>query len=342
MNIFRVRNKTEKYIQSSGQPNSKVAMLQKRAGMLAKIRQFFQLQGVMEVDVPILSSATVPDLHLDSIQTQLDLPNIGNDLAYYLHTSPEYTMKRLLCEGSGDIYYLGKVFRQGDLSPRHQPEFTMLEWYRLDYSLQQMMAETAQVVQLFLPHLEVEYLSYQEAFKQYAGIENIHQASAKQCKSKLDDLGFEIVGVDEKDKNLWEQLVLTELIEPKLGLNKSGLSNITCLYQYPAKDAALAQLSQDGKTAERFEIFVNKMEIANGYLELQKADAYQSRFLESLAIRKQQNKDLPPIDQNLLQALKEQNLPECSGVALGFDRLFMLVEEVKSIEEVLSFSIQEN
>ena len=332
MNIFRVRNK------QTWLPSASLKILKKRANALATIRDFFHQQQVMEVDVPILSSATVPDPYLDSISVKLDLPNIGNQLTHYLHTSPEYTMKRLLCAGSGDIYYLGKVFRQGDLSPRHQPEFTMLEWYRLDFSLQQMMAETAKVIQLLLGNLDVEFISYQQAFQDYASIKNIHKATATACKDCLADNNIaEIVGVDETDKSLWEQLILTEIIEPKLG-NKC----ITCLHHYPAKDAALAKISADGITAERFEIFVNNMEIANGYLELQDAKSYQQRFEKSLQQRKKLAKPQPKIDKNLLASLTNQGLPNCSGVALGVDRLIMLAEKQSNIEQILPFSIQNN
>ncbi len=320
------------------QVSASIQVLKNRADALAKIRAFFKQQKVTEVDAPILSSATVPDLHLDSLQTYLNLPSIGNDLVFYLHTSPEYSMKRLLCAGMGDIYYLGKVFRQGDLSPLHQPEFTMLEWYRLDYSLQQMMLETAKVVQLLLGELAIELISYQQAFADYANIENIHSASAKACKKYfLDKKTAEIVGVDKNDKNLWEQLILTEIIEPKLGNNC-----ITCLYHYPAKDALLAKLSVDNSVAERFEIFVQQTEIANGYLELTDPQTYRQRFNESLQQRKEQGKSYTQLDHNLLTALEEQKLPKCSGVALGFDRLLMLAQKTNKIDEVIPFSILNN
>jgi len=207
VNIFRVPSNTS-YL-----PTASISILKKRADAFFKIRHFFQLQKVLEVDTPILSSATAADVHLDSIQTKLNLPNLGSNLNYYLHTSPEYAMKRLLCAGSGDIYYLGKVLRQGDLSPRHQPEFTMLEWYRLDYSLQQMMTETARVIQLLLGDLKVEYLSYQQAFKTFANIENIHTASAKNCKQCLEVHNVaEVVGVDENDKTCGSSWFLQKLL----------------------------------------------------------------------------------------------------------------------------------
>ncbi len=318
------------------QPTASTTTLKNRANALASIRHFFYTNNVMEVDVPILSSASTADFHLEPLTTSLNLPSVNNGLTYYLHTSPEYTMKRLLCAGSGDIYYLGKAFRQGDLSPRHQPEFTMLEWYRLDFTLQQMMEETAKVIQLLLGNLAIEYITYQQAFKDYANIDNIHLATAQQCKNKLAHLP-EIVGVDNDDKNLWEQLILTEIIEPKLGNNC-----ITCLYNYPAKDAALAKISTNKITSMRFEVFVNKMEIANGYLELQDANQYLCIFNKDIKLRKATNKSIYPIDKKLLQALTAQKLPNCSGVALGFDRLLMLAENKNNIEQIMPFAILNN
>ncbi len=321
------------------QPTAPLAMLQKRAAALAKVRHYFAEQKVLEVDVPALSSATVPDCYIDSLQTKIDIPGTGNNQPYFLHTSPEYAMKRLLCAGSGDIYFLGKVYRQGDYSPRHQPEFTLVEWYRLGYSLREMMQETSQVIQLLLGSMPTEYLTYQAAFQRYVGIENIHQACAQQCKAALMAQGVaDIVGVAENDKNLWEQLLLTEVIEAQLGQQQ-----ITVLYDYPTKDSALAKVStNNADVAERFEVFVNGMELANGYFELQDGEQYEQRFQASLAQRQQQGKLAVPIDQNLIGALNDKQqggLPLCSGVALGFDRLLALVEQQNNIEKVMPFSI---
>jgi len=252
-------------------------------------------------------------------------------------------MKRLLCEGSGDIYYLGKVFRDGDLSVRHQPEFTLLEWYRLGFSLEDLMTEVVAVIQLLMGNMPFEFLSYQQAFARYAQIDNIFTASPQVCQACLEKYQIpEIVGVDAQDKALWEQLVFTEVIEPQLGWeDKSNhKAKISCIWGYPARDAALAQISTSNPLeAERFEVFVKGMELANGYHELQEAEVYQTRFNESLAQRKTLNYAQVPLDQNLILALAEQGLPDCSGVALGVDRLIMLALNATQIQEVVAFDI---
>lgn len=316
-------------------PSNRLQILQKRAEALATLRDYFREQCVMEVDTPILSRAAVADVHLASLQTSVNLPNVGQNQTYYLHTSPEYPMKRLLCEGIGDIYYLGKVFRNGDLSPRHQPEFTMLEWYRLGYGLSEMVFETLAVAQLLLGKVAIEVMTYEQAFAKFAGIEDIHHTSATVCRRCLQQHQLpEIVGVDDDDKPLWEQLVLTEVIEPQLGEGK-----LTCLTHFPVRDAALAQLSPDNPlTAERFEVFYQGMELANGYHELQDAEAYRERFEANQSLRRQNGLMEAPLDEALLSALSK-GLPDCSGVAMGFDRLFALAQGKQNLDDVLSFGV---
>jgi lysyl-tRNA synthetase-like protein GenX len=313
--------------------------LKKRSQALKTLRAFFYARSVMEVDTPILSSAATPDLHLRSLSTQVHVPGEAAPRTFYLHTSPEYPMKRLLCAGSGDIFYLGKVFRDGDVSRRHQVEFTLLEWYRLGFDLRAMMDETVKVVQSLLGDRPVEMISYEEAFESYAGLEAVHDTDAKSCQACLAEHRVpEIVGVDADDKPLWEQLVLTEVIEPQLGRGK-----ITCLYHYPSREAALAQLHpQDERLALRFEVFVDGMELANGYQELADADEYRRRFEADLAQRSENGLPNVPMDEALLSALAVDGLPACSGVALGVDRLLMLAFQADDIRGVLPFSIEES
>lgn len=317
------------------------ARLEKRSQLLQTVRAFFYVRNVCEVDTPLLSKAATPDVHLHSLHTQVQVPGFKNSQTYYLHTSPEYPMKRLLCHGSGDIFFLGKVFRDGDLSPRHQVEFTMLEWYRLNFSMFDLIAEVAGLLKSILGDLSVEQLTYQQAFKIYAGIDDIFSASAAQCQACLSRFKVpEIVGVDKDDKPLWEQLVLTEVIESQLGQTANGENRITVLYHFPARDAALAQLSANNpNVAERFEVFINGMELANGYQELADAETYRERFSESLALREQCDLPTVPLDENLLQTLKEKPLPDCSGVALGVDRLFLLQQGFKDIEQGIGFGL---
>ncbi|WP_373019787.1 EF-P lysine aminoacylase EpmA [Thiomicrorhabdus sp.] len=324
----------------SSEHDSLQGTLKKRSQLLQTLRAFFYARSVTEVDTPILSRAGVPDVHLHSLFTDVRVPGESERQRFYLHTSPEYPMKRLLCMGSGDIFYLGKVFRDGDLSPRHQVEFTMLEWYRLGFSMFDLIDEVVELIQSVLTvGLPVERLSYQQAFRQYAGIENIARASSQQCIECLQSHGVpEIVGVDADDKALWEQLVLTEVIESQLGKEA-----VTVLYHYPARDAALAQISaEDPMVAERFEVFVNGMELANGYHELADAKAYRQRFSESLSQRR--DLDLPevPLDERLLETLEKNPLPDCSGVALGVDRLFALQQGYSDIQQGIGFGLKES
>ena len=317
--------------------------LQKRSQLLQTVRAFFYARKVCEVDTPLLSSAATPDVHLHSLQSQVQVPGTKDAQTFYLHTSPEFPMKRLLCEGSGDIFFLGKVFRDGDLSPRHQVEFTMLEWYRLNFSMFDLIEEVAGLLKLILGDLTIEMLTYQQAFQIYAGIYDIFNASAAECQACLKRFKVpEIVGVDDEDKALWEQLVLTEVIESQLGRTPAGELRFSVLYHFPARDASLAQISvDDPEVAERFEFFIDGMELANGYQELADAELYRARFSESLAERQAYSLPTVPLDENLLETLKQKLLPDCSGVALGFDRLFMLQQGFADIEQGTGFGIVE-
>ncbi len=322
---------------------SKRSMLIKRSQLLQQLRAFFYAESVIEVDTPMLSAGGVPDVHLSALSTLVQVPGEGNPQTFYLPTSPEYPMKRLLCEGSGDIFYLGKVFRDGDLSPRHQVEFMMLEWYRLDFSMFELMHEVATLINGILNQpLKIERLSYQQAFAKYAGIDDILTASAESCQACLKQHGVpEIVGVEVDDKALWEQLVLTEVIESQLGV-QDGQPAMTLLYHFPASQAALAQLSADNPlVAERFEVFVNGMELANGYHELAEADLYQARFNDALKERQQLGFTPVPLDEQLLSTLKTHPLPDCSGVALGVDRLFALQQGFEDIRQGIAFGIKD-
>ncbi|MGC9386611.1 MAG: EF-P lysine aminoacylase EpmA [Hydrogenovibrio sp.] len=312
--------------------------LKKRAQALQTLRAFFYARSVLEVDTPMLSAAATPDVHLHSLSSQVRWPGERAPRRLYWHTSPEYPMKRLLCAGSGDIFYLGKVFRDGDIGQRHQVEFTLLEWYRLGFDLEAIMAETVALVQTLLDDRPVEMISYEEAFAAYAGLEGIHNANAETCQACLNAHKVpKVVGVAADDKPLWEQLVLTEIIEPQLGQGR-----ITCLYHYPARDAALAQIHpQDGRLARRFEVFVEGMELANGYQELQDAAEYQRRFQADLMRRDEAGLPQVPLDEALLQALAQQGLPPCSGVALGVDRLLMARLGASDIRAVLPFAIEQ-
>ncbi len=323
--------------------SSKRSMLIKRSQLHQQLRAFFYARSVIEVDTPMLSAGGVPDVHLAALSTLVQVPGERDLQTFYLPTSPEYPMKRLLCEGSGDIFYLGKVFRDGDLSPRHQVEFMMLEWYRLGFSMFELMDEVAVLINTLLDQpLKIERLSYQQAFARYAGIDDILTASAERCQACLKQHGVpEIVGVEACDKVLWEQLVLTEVIESQLGV-QDGLPAMTLLYHFPASQASLAQISVENPlVAERFELFINGMELANGYHELADAELYRARFNESLKERLQLGFTPVPLDEQLLTTLKNQPLPDCSGVALGVDRLFALQQGFEDIAFGIAFGLKE-
>lgn len=317
------------------QPSASLANLAERSHCLQQLRAFFYARSCLEVDVPIFNLAPVSDVHLNSLCSFAQLPGSGTPQAVYAHTSPEYKMKQLLCAGMGDIFYLGKVFRDGDVSQRHQIEFCMLEWYRLGFNLQDLMAEVGQLIQSQLGPLPIETLSYQAAFAQFAGIENIFTADAATCQACLIQHQIpEVIGVAADDKTLWEQLVLSEVVEPQLGQGK-----LTFLTHFPLAQAALARPSENSNAVcERFEVYVAGLELANGYHELQDAEMHRQRFEENLANRASLNLPAVPLDEAFLTAL-DFGLPNCSGVALGVDRLLMLKLGASDIAEVVPFAL---
>jgi len=321
------------------QPSAEIDTLKKRSHLLQKVRAFFLARGVTEVDVPVLMRHSVTDVHLDSVAAQVNLPGRSETETYYLQTSPEFAMKRLLCAGSGDIFYLGKAFRDGDLSSRHQVEFTMLEWYRVGFSLADLIDEVVSLIQSVLSTalepLEVEKMSYQAAFSKYAGIDDVFSADTARFRTVLEKRGVpKVIGLTEQETSLWEQLVLTEVIEPQLGQDK-----ISCLSHFPASQAALSKVNpQSPQVCERFEVYVDGLELANGYDELQDRAAHVARFRENQRQRKQMHKSEMSMDESLLTAL-DFGLPQTSGVALGFDRLAMLALRKQRIDQVIPFAL---
>lgn len=272
----------------------------------------------MEVETPLLCRGTVTDPALDPIRCG----------ERWLQTSPEYAMKRLLAAGSGPIYQVCKAFRAGESGPRHNPEFTLLEWYRPGYDLRRLMEEVAELVGGVLGERAVTYLSYRELFQHFLDIDP-HVASAAQLEAcvrrRLDYAG------GEESRDTWLDLLVSHVIEPQL-------AGLVFVYDYPASQAALARLREDQgvMVAERFELYADGLELANGYFEL--ADpAEQRRRFEADNRRLSDRQDNPrPIDPWLLAAL-DSGLPDCAGVALGLDRLLMLMQGSERLESVLSF-----
>ncbi len=281
---------------------NKIDILHDRAQLLASARQFFAERKVCEVDVPLLAQSGPIDVNIELVTGRC----CGKPA--YLHSSPEYGMKRLLAQGIGDIYQLSHVFRDGERGSRHHPEFTMVEWYRIGFTFEQMIEETLAFLRLFLNEPLAEALTYRDAFETLGG-------------KPLEE-------VQDKDA------LFAFEIEPQLGKN-----GFTVLTGFPASQAALAQVRWDGKemVAERFEIFYKGMELANGYHELTDPNEQEQRLLEANSARKALNKPQYPIDHHLLVAL-HRGLPDCCGVAVGFDRLMMIRHEVGDIEEVIPFA----
>jgi lysyl-tRNA synthetase class 2 len=311
--------------------------------MLADIRAFFADRKVLEVETPVLSRAANPDPSIEGFVTHYSGPGIdvtpGHDHGthLYLNTSPEFPMKRLLAAGSGDIYQICKVFRGGECGRLHNPEFTMLEWYRIGLDHHQLMREVETLVMSLLPAsqlpLAVERLSYAELFQEYAGFDP-HRASLEEIQASVAELA---VGMDEAERDAWLDLVLTERVEP--GLAQRGL---VFVYDYPASQAALAQvhMGTDGVAlAQRFELYLHGVELANGFHELRDAPQQAARFQDELARRQACGKPQLPVDQGLLDALAH-GLPVCSGVALGLDRILMQIAGVESIQEAITFPLE--
>lgn len=311
-------------------PTAAAAALRLRARLLALTREFFAGHGVLEVETPLVVAHGVTDVQIASLQVDADPPR-------FLHSSPEYAMKRLLAAGCGDIYQVSKVFRAGERSALHNPEFTMIEWYRLGWSLEQLMTETATLAALLLHEgwsaatAPVERLSYEQAFARELAIDPFAMTDAglrERC-AQLGLAGAQSTAITRDD--LLDFLVATQ-IGPRL-----GGQCLTLLHHYPASQAALAQLdAADPRTALRFELYARGVELANGYVELAEPAEQAQRFTSDR--RQRQQRGLPDItpDEYLLAALAH-GLPRCAGVAMGFDRVVMLAAGATRLDEVLAF-----
>jgi len=302
-------------------------LLKKRAELFAQIRSFFLRRQVLEVEVPLISRFATTDLHIDSIPAQVQ--QRGEISQRYLITSPEFYMKRLLAQGSPSIFYLGKVFRQNDHGRKHHHEFTMLEWYRIQWDEHRLMDEVVELLQQFLPKEPVTRWTYGELFADVLDV-SPHQASLEELKgcvvSRID------VDVNQFSHNDCLDVLFTHCIEPTL-------RGITLVDDYPASQAALAKIGTNQKgesVARRFEVFLDDIELANGYCELTDAKEQRWRFQRDLALREREGKKIYPPDEYLLQAL-ESGLPECAGVALGIDRLLMRMLKANTLADVIPF-----
>lgn len=321
-------------------PSATLEVLRLRARMLERIRAFFSARGVLEVETPILSGAATPDPNLLSFTTRYTGPGAPRGRTLFLHTSPEFSMKRLLAAGSGSIYQVCKVFRDGESGRRHNPEFTMLEWYRVGYDHHRLMGEVAELVGLALADrlrlAEPERLSYREAFDRFLGLDP-HAASAAELAraAEAHDIQLPQAHTCESDLEMWRDLLLTHVIEPRLGRGRA-----TFLYDFPATQASLARIVPGHPpVAARFELYIEGIELANGFHELADAAEQRTRFERQLRARQSAGLPAVPLDEHLLAALAA-GLPDCAGVALGVDRLVMLGAGARSIEEVMAFPLE--
>lgn len=308
-------------------PTATLAALEERARILRAIRRFFHRRGVLEVETPLLSEATVPDLHLDSFRCR----HAGSPETLYLQTSPEYAMKRLLAAGAGPIFQITKAFRDGEAGRRHNPEFTLLEWYRPGFDHHALMDEMDELLAEILAVPAADRLTYQGAFAAHVHIDP-HRASPDELRQRALDLGLS--DVPGLDRDGWLHLLFSHVVEPELGIGRP-----TFVFDFPASQAALSIVRPgDPPVAERFEVFVGGVELANGFHELTDAEEQRQRFEDDRARRAADGRHVPPLDTRFLDAL-ETGLPPSAGVALGLDRLVMLALGATDIADVLAFPV---
>jgi lysyl-tRNA synthetase class 2 len=315
-------------------PSADPEVLRARATLLSGIREYFQRTGVLEVETPVCSASANTDPALESLTTGYVGPEHPGGTRLYLQTSPEFAMKRLLAAGSGPIFQICKAFRNSESGRLHNPEFTLLEWYRPGFDQHRLMQEVAELVNSLLPvPRPVESLSYGDAFQRFLGVDP-HGASAETLRECAMDYGLPGVAGLQLDRDGWADLLLTHVLEPCLGRD-----HLSFLYDYPASQAALARIRQDETpVAERFELYLDGMELANGFHELADGGEQQRRFEADNVRRREQGKEPVPVDRHLLAALRS-GLPDCSGVALGIDRLLMLITGAAHINQVLAFPV---
>jgi elongation factor P--(R)-beta-lysine ligase len=323
-------------------PGASRDMLRRRAACLALVRGFFADRGVLEVDTPLIVNSPVSDVHIHSAAVQLTPPG-GAPAApppLYLHTSPEYAMKRLLAAGSGDIYQVCHVARGLEQGRLHNPEFTLIEWYRIGFSLGELMSEVEALLRSLLGAPAVgrgsERLSYGEAFRRELDLDPFSAPQA-QLLAAAQRAGYQAWagsaaagGREDRDELL--ELLMAARVGPRL-----GQGSFTFVYGYPASQAALARLDPaEPRTAERFELYVDGIELANGFHELSSSLEQRARFERDNDARRRRGLPVAPPDERLLAALAA-GLPDCAGVALGFDRVLMLAAGAQHIDEVLTF-----
>lgn len=327
-----------------------------RAAILRGIRDWFMAQGMVEVETPALQVSPGLEPHLMAFATELKAPGAAHGALLRLHTSPEFAMKKLLAAGEGDLFQLARVFRNGERSDTHHPEFTMLEWYRVGSDYRALMQDCAALLRLAAgasgapsfvwagracdPFREPERLTVQEAFARFCGIDLLATTPNPQVPDR-DALAAAAtaIGIRCAHDDRWDDLffrIFLERIEPRLGIGRA-----TLLHDYPLAMAALARAKPDDpRVAERVELYVAGLELANGFSELTDADEQRRRFEADMDLKQRLYGERYPVDEDFLAALAH-GLPACAGMALGIDRLVMLATGARTIDDILWLPVAE-
>ena len=317
--------------QTQWQPSASIKNLLTRAKLIEEIRRFFTDRGLLEVETPVLSEFGVTDVHLSTFSTEFISPFGEQSKTLWLSTSPEYHMKRLLAAGSGPIFQIGKVFRNEEAGNRHNPEFTMLEWYRPHFDMYRLINEVDDLLQQILECPPAESMSYQFTFQQYVGLDPLSADLAELVEKAKK---HQLMGAENESRDTLLQFLFSAVVEPQIGQEAPVV-----VYHFPASQAALAQISsEDLRVAERFEFYYKGLELANGFHELSDAREQLRRFQQDNLQREKMGLPARAIDTRLLSAL-QAGIPNCSGVALGVDRLLMIAMGAEHIKEVISFAI---
>ena len=311
-------------------PTASLDTLRLRASLNALVRAFFAERDVLEVETPVLSVAGNTDPNIESFQARFRGPAVAGVPGRWLRTSPEFAMKRLLAAGVGHCYELGRVFRNGEFGRQHNPEFTMLEWYRVGWNHHQLMDEAAELVQAALRlvgrSVVVRETSYRQLYQDHFGFDAM-TASEADLRAPLAVYAIDDQGLTRDD---WLDLLMTHLIQPNFAANR-----ILMVYDYPKSQAALARVRQgEVPVAERFELYLGPVELANGYRELGDPQEQRERWLRDHSLRGKRGQSLPALDERLLSALPE--MPDCAGVAMGMDRLLQCLLGGDRLAEVVA------
>ena len=317
---------------SDWRPSATPEALRLRARVYALVRAFFADRDVLEVETPVLSRAGNTDPNIASFSLEFSGRTDGAPRTRWLRTSPEFPLKRLLAAGIGDCYELGRVFRDGEAGGRHNPEFTMLEWYRLGFDHRRLAGEAAALVRDALAlvgrRATLVETSYRDLYREHLGLDPM-LAGVDALRAALGDVRIDPEGLGRDD---WLDLLMTHRIQPGFAEDQ-----LLVLYDYPASQCALARIRADEPpVAERFELYLGPLELANGYHELRDGAEQRTRFERDVEVRRDRGQAAPPLDERLLAAL-DAGLPACAGVALGIDRLLMALLRTPRIADVLAF-----